>query len=236
MWEFDDGTTSTEFEPSHNYTEAGLYQIKLTVTGEGGVAYAFHTMEVYILPYLDFFVEPSLVMLPNEIVKSFNLSQYGSLYQWDFGDGTTYYAKDTSHLYTLPGVYDVSLHAWTEHGCTASMIIPEAVTVIAEGSIEFPNAFKPSPDGPTGGWYNPKENLNEVFYPVQEGVVEYELAIYSRWGERLFYTTDINQGWDGYYNGELCPQAVYIYKAVVTYGNGNRYELAGDITLLYKGE
>jgi len=236
FWEFDDGTTSTDFEPSHTYNEAGLYQIKLTVTGEGGEAYAFHTMEVFVLPYLDFFVEPDLVMLPDEIVKSFNLSQYGTLYQWDFGDGSTYYAKDTSHLYTLPGVYDVRLNAWTEHGCTATMVIPEAVTVIAEGSIDFPNAFKPNPSGPTGGWYNPKENLNEIFYPVQEGVVEYELTIYSRWGERLFHTDDINQGWDGYYNGELCPQAVYIYKATVTYGNGNRYDIAGDITLLYKGE
>jgi len=236
QWEFDDGTTSTDFEPTHTYSESGYYQIKLTVSGEGGVDYAFHEIDVWVLPDLDFYVEPDLVMLPNEIVKSFNLSKYGTTYLWDFGDGSTYYANDTSHLYTQSGVYDVSLQGWTVNGCEASMILPEAVTVIAEGSIQFPNAFRPNLSGPTGGWYNPKEDLNEVFYPVQEGVVEYELLIYSRWGELLFETTDINQGWDGYYRGKLCPQAVYVFQATVTYGNGNRYTMAGDLTLLYKGE
>ncbi len=238
LWEFDDGTpNSDEFEPTHTFTEAGFYQVKLTVSGEGGVDYAFHEFEVFALPELDFFVEPVLVMLPDEPVKTFNLSKYGTIYQWDFGDGTTpYQAKDTVHQYTQVGIYDVSLTAWTEHGCEAYMIIPEAVTVIGEGSIMYPNVFRPSTTGPTYGAYNASQHLNEVFYPVHEGVVEYDFTVYNRWGERLFETTDITQGWDGYYDGKLCPQDVYVWKATVTYGNGKSEILTGDVTLLRKPE
>ncbi len=236
LWEFDDGSNSTDFEPTHTFNEAGFFQVKLTVTGEGGVDYAFHEFEVYELPELDFFVEPILVMLPDEPVKTFNLSKYGTRYQWDFGDGTTYEAKDTIHQYTQVGIYDVSLTAWTKHGCEAYMIIPEAVTVIGEGSIMYPNVFRPSTSGPTYGAYNASQHLNEIFYPVYEGVVEYELTIYNRWGERLFETSDISQGWDGYYDGNLCPQGVYVWKATVTYGNGKAEILSGDVTLLRKNE
>ncbi len=234
LWEFDDGSTSTDFEPTHTFTRGGFFQVKLTVTGEGGVDYAFHEFEIYVLPEPDFFIEPTLVMLPDEPVKTFNLSKYGVTYQWDFGDGTTYFAQDTTYQYTLPGVYDVGLHAWTEHGCEANKIIPEYITVIGEGSIVFPNVFKPNLYGPTGGFYNPAEHMNEVFYPVYEGVVEYELSIFNRWGERLFITNDINQGWDGYYKDNLCEQGVYIWKCTVTYGNGTSENMAGDLTLLKK--
>ena len=106
--------------------------------------------------------------------------------------------------------------------------------MIGEGSIVFPNVFKPNLYGPTGGFYNPAEHMNEVFYPVYEGVVEYELSIFNRWGERLFITNDINQGWDGYYKDSLCEQGVYIWKCTVTYGNGTSENMAGDLTLLKK--
>jgi len=233
LWEFDDGTTSTSFEPTHTFTKAGYYQVKLTVYGEGGVNYAFREFDIYVLPEPDFYIKPDLVMLPDEFVKTFNLSKYGVTYLWDFGDGTTIYAEDTTHLYTVPGVYDVSLTATTEHGCEAYLLIPEAVTVIAEGRILFPNVFRPNMSGPINGAYNPSEHLNQVFYPLHEGVVEYELTIYSRWGERLFHTTDISRGWDGYYNGKLCDQGVYVWQARVVYTNLKTETLAGDVTLLH---
>jgi len=234
LWEFGDETTSTEFEPTHTFDQAGFYQIKLTVRGEGGEDFAFHEFQVYALPEPDFFIEPSLVMLPDEPVKTFNLTKLGSTYLWDFGDGTTYNVKDTSHQYTAPGIYDVSLTAWSIHGCEAYLNIPEAVTVIGEGKLMYPNAFRPSLSGPTDGYYNASEHLNMIFYPVHEGVIEYKLEIYNRWGERLFHTTEINKGWDGYYNGVLCAQGVYVWQAWVVYGNGKSENQAGDVTLLHK--
>jgi len=233
LWEFDDGSTSTDFEPTHTYTEAGYYQVKLTVTGEGGVDYAFREIEVFELPELDFIVEPLLVMLPAEPVKSFNLSKYGTEYRWDFGDGTTYDIKDTIHQYTAVGVYDVSLTGWTEHGCEAILIRPEYVTVLGEGSIEFPDAFSPNLTGAPGGDYSVNNRGNDVFHPVHEGIKTYKLSIYNRWGARLFYTENINEGWDGYHKENLCAQGVYLWRVEVVYQNGIPKTHVGNITLLH---
>jgi gliding motility-associated-like protein len=233
LWEFDDGSTSNEFEPTHTFYEPGYYQVRLTVTGEGGLDFAFAWVDVYLLPEVDFLVEPSLVMLPDQAAKAFNFTKYGTTYLWDFGDGTTSDARDTSHLYTHVGVYDVTLTAWTEHGCEAEKVIPEAVTVVAEGSVLFPNAFRPNTSGPSGGWYPANDVSNRIFHPFHEGVILYELIIYDRWGEQLFRSNDVNQGWDGYWNGQLCAQDVYVWKAVVTYVNGQTESLAGDVTLLH---
>jgi len=175
-------------------------------------------------------------MLPDEPVKSFNISKHGATYLWDFGDGSTYSAYDTAHQYSAPGVYDVSLTAWTIHGCEASMTVPEAVTVIGEGYIRFPNAFRPNMTGPIEGAYNPSEHMNLVFHPVYEGVIQYELVVYDRWGEKLFQTNDITRGWDGYNQGTLCAQGVYVWRATVMFGNGKTDILAGDVTLLYTPE
>ncbi len=38
------------------------------------------------------------------------------------------------------------------------------------------------------------------------------MRIFNRWGKELFYTTDINQGWNGNFNGEPVPEGVYVVK------------------------
>jgi PKD repeat protein len=232
-WDFDDGGTSTDFEPQHTYTEPGLYQVRLSVTAEGGQDYAFREIDAYRLPEVFFTVEPDSVMLPDEIMKGFNFTKYADRYLWDFGDGTTDTVEDPVHLYTELGVYDVSLQAWTDHECTASMEIPEAIRVIGKGIIKFPNAFAPNLDGPVEGWYDITDKTNMIFFPMHEGVIEYELLIYTRWGELIFESHDVNYGWNGYHKGELCAQGVYIWQVRGRYSTGRTFKLTGDVTLLH---
>ncbi len=234
LWEFDDGSTSTEFEPEHTFQESGFYNVKLTVTGEGGHEYAYHQVEVYRMPVVDFRVQPELVMLPDDEIYLFNLSKYGSTYLWDFGDGNSSIEENTSHLYTTVGQYDISLEVSTEYGCTDRLVKPALITVKGEGVILFPNAFKPDMDGPNGGYYNlnATEN-NNIFHPYWEGVVDYHLEIYTQWGEKLYYSNEVNRGWDGYNKSRLCTQDVYIYKCWGFFVNGQMFQLWGDVTLLY---
>ncbi|KPK83440.1 MAG: hypothetical protein AMS27_12845 [Bacteroides sp. SM23_62_1] len=232
-WEFDDGATSTQFEPVHTYEVDGLYQARLTVTSEGGQDVAFKEVTAYVLPVVDFKVEPNLVMLPDQPAKAFNFSRYGTSYLWDFGDGTSSTEEEIEHFYTELGVYDVSLTVWTEHNCVNSKTLPEAVTVIGKGEVRFPNVFAPNLTGSTGGDYDPTDKSNQVFFPVHDGVMEYKLQIFSRWGELIFETTNVNVGWDGYYKGHLCDQGVYIWKVSGKYSNGRYFEEVGDVTLLH---
>ena len=67
--------------------------------------------------------------------------------------------------------------------------------------VVYPNAFSPNSD-----------SLNNIFLPIGRDVLEYELWIYNRWGERIFHSNAFNLGWDGMYKGTICPEGVYMYK------------------------
>jgi PKD repeat protein len=234
LWEFGDGTTSTEFEPEHTFEEYGIYNVKLTVTGQGGTEYAYRQVEVYRMPVVDFRVSPELVMLPDDEIKLFNLTKYGDSYMWDFGDGQTSSDENPRHLYNRIGQYDITLEVWTDEGCADLLVKPALITVEAGGYIYFPNAFKPDLDGGNGGYYSLSEpEMNNIFHPYWEGVVEYNLEIYTRWGEKLFYSNDVNIGWDGYNNGTLSAQGVYVFRSWGFFINGEYFEVKGDVTLLY---
>jgi hypothetical protein len=130
----------------------------------------------------------------------------------------------------------VKLVVYSEYGCVDSLIKPQVVSIEGTGMIEFPNAFTPNMEGEVDGHYASLtgESINDIFYPKHEGVKEYHLEIYTRWGEKLFETDDVWEGWTGYYKGKLCKQDVYVWKAKGMFWNGLEFLKAGDVTLLQK--
>ena len=98
--------------------------------------------------------------------------------------------------------------------------------------MKFPNAFVPSTEGPNGGYYDTPDYKNQVFHPVAKGVIDYRLVIYNRWGEIVFETKDVEVGWDGYIDGKLAKQDVYVYKATGKFTNGEPFEMVGDVTVI----
>ncbi len=234
LWEFDDGTVSNVESPVHTFVDPGEYNVKLTVYAEGGIDAHYERVKVYPRPIIDFNVEPQLAMIPDDRVQFFNNTQYGDRYIWHFGDGETSDEPNPSHYYKNLGNYSVKLIAISNDGCIDSLERVNVVQVIGKGKIEFPNAFTPSLSGPKGGKYDPQATDNDIFFPYHEGVAQYRLEIYDRWGERLFVSEDINVGWDGYYKGKLCKQGVYVYKARGKFYNGRTFVKTGDVTLIHK--
>jgi gliding motility-associated-like protein len=231
-WDFGDGNTSTEREPSHIFTEPGYYNVSLTVTGDGGVRHYFRVFQVFENPEADFVIAPREVMLPDARVHMYSKSRLASQYVWDLGDGTIRTTRDVVHTYTAMGEYRVTLTVFSEYGCEDTKSEYPAVWVKGGGRIRFPNAFVPSKLGPNGGVYDEVDFKNEVFHPVTEAVVEYRLLIFNRWGEQIFQSDDIKIGWDGYYNGKLCSQDVYVWRAIGKYSNGKTFDLRGNVSLL----
>ena len=232
LWDFGDGNISTEKEPVHTYYSTGDYTVKLTAEGAGGIVESDDVVvTVFEVPYADFEVRPIKVKLP-ETVSFINKSEGAIYYLWDFGDGNTSTEHSVQYLYQEPGTYDVTLQVENDKGCTDERIIRSAVLAEAAGEIDFPNAFTPNPNGPNGGQYTSGDPDNYVFYPfVQEGIIEYNLKIFTRWGELIFESKDVNIGWDGYYRGKLCASGVYIWKVVCKYSNGTLETHTGDVTL-----
>lgn len=231
-WDFGNGAVSTDSVGSTIYEEPGIYQVKLTVTGDGGEVSSSRTIEVYPKPEVNFELRPSLVMLPDATVKFYNTSKYGSRFLWDFGDSTQSADIEPSHTYHALGEYTVRLNVWTINNCFDSLVKSKVVEVIGSGVIKFPNAFTPNINGQGDGKYTTPDLLNEVFHPYWEGVIDYHLEIYDRWGEKLFETHDINTGWDGYYKGKLCKTDVYVWKAKGKFSNDKTFDIAGNVTLI----
>ncbi len=71
-----------------------------------------------------------------------------------------------------------------------------------------PNSFTPDSDG-----------FNDKFIPVAENLEDYTLYIFNRWGQLLFETNQLHEGWDGMYNGMKCPIDSYVWR--ITYKEFN---------------
>ena len=97
----------------------------------------------------------------------------------------------------------------------------DSITIIYDGIIYLPNVFTPDGDG-----------INDIFYAVGVDIAKLDFYIFDRWGEQLFYTDDINVGWDGTYKGRLAETETYVWKVWYEDVVGNRGTLYGTVTLL----
>jgi len=232
-WVFGDGGNSTEKDPEWLFDIAGEYKVILRVYGPGGSeSYSEQSLIVYPRPKARFNIEPQAPIIPDDHVRFVNSSLDAVKYHWEFGDGLVSEAFEPEHKYSRYSSYNVRLIVWSEHGCSDSLVLADAFA--RSGCfINFPNAFIPNPDGPSGGNYSTKsDEAAQIFHPVTSGVSEYQLRIFSKIGILIFESNDINTGWDGYNKGQLCEAGVYIWKVRGTYKNGEPFVKMGDITLL----
>jgi len=75
---------------------------------------------------------------------------------------------------------------------------------------------------------------NEVFTAVGEEINGFEMQIYNRWGEMIFETNDLYNGWDGSAKGNntVSQEGVYVYNIQLTDGRGEKHKLLGHVTLI----
>ena len=230
-WDFGDGNISHDKHPGHTYVNPGDYLVQLTVTGANDQTQTHSdTITTFIAPIARFSIDKENI--PQEPVYFSNQSRNAGTFHWDFGDGNTSDETNPVHYYASKGIYHVELIAYTHKACIDTFIIYDAFPE-EDGVIVFPNAFTPNSNGPSNGYYQSNVPSNHVFHPVAKNVAKYHLRVYNRGGVILFESEDVNIGWDGYLNGKLAEQGVYIWKAYGTYLNGKKFEVAGDVTLLY---
>ena len=104
-WNFGDGNSSTEQNPTHTYEEAGDFTVKLTVTNETGSATADKVVSL-IAPVAQF-----TVSLDGAVATFTNSSLNATSYSWNFGDGTNSNEESPTHTYSQAGTYIVELTA-----------------------------------------------------------------------------------------------------------------------------
>jgi PKD repeat protein len=232
-WTFGDGGSSVEKNPVWIYDVPGEYKVTLTITGSGGqVSASSLNVTVHGHPDARFEFTPVNAVLPSDEISFHNYSGDAVSYRWDFGDGTSSELFEPNHIYSKAGKFTVKMVAVSDFGCTDSVMVKNAFAGTGN-YINFPNAFVPNLNGPSNGTYSQKiDETAQIFHPVSSGVSEYQLKIFSRRGILIFESNDVNIGWDGYLNGQLCEAGVYIWKSRGTFLNGETFTRMGDITLL----
>jgi len=107
--------------------------------------------------------------------------------------------------------------------CTASTSVTLRVVEFICGlpSIYVPNAFTPNVD-----------DKNERLYVRANNITKLYFVIYDRWGEKVFETTSLNDGWDGKFQDRRLDPDVYTYYLEATCIDGQEYFDKGNITLI----
>jgi PKD repeat protein len=232
-WRSSDGRISTDSAAVWTFVTAGRYSVLLTITDEAGKqGHSSFEITVLPVPVARFEVVPVKRESSEKEVMLYNYSEGFQTTRWDFGDGTYSQQRDTEHRYEKSGNYRILLTVTSDEGCTDT--VSTLFTARTDAfRIDFPNAFIPNPNGPTGGYYSPlSDAAAQVFHPEYEGVSEYHLVIRSRTGIVIFESRDVNIGWDGYYRGRLGEPGVYIWQSSGRFTNGEFFQKSGDVTLL----
>ncbi len=116
-----------------------------------------------------------------------------------------------------------------EEGCivTDTVFLKGIITENKDVNIDIPNIFTPNND-----------QSNDIFY-IKSNIsgITYEMYIYDRWGENIFYAKDLHvnesiEGWDGNFKGKKVNLGVYVYLIIVDFGNDKKENYAGDVLLL----
>jgi gliding motility-associated-like protein len=96
------------------------------------------------------------------------------------------------------------------------------VSVFKGSAIYVPTAFTPNNDG-----------LNDVLKPYLIGIKSlYFFTIYDRWGKKVFSTSEINKGWNGYLQGKVLETGSYVWILRAVDLLGKMYNLKGAFALL----
>lgn len=123
---------------------------------------------------------------------------------------------------TKTGEYN--LYFTDQHNCKhllKTILVVVETDLCNEGTVYLPTGFTPNGDG-----------TNDILFIRSNFVSEVYLTIYDRWGEKLFETSDVKNGWDGMFKGKQLDQGVYGYYMTFKCNNGQESFKKGNITLL----
>jgi len=227
-----DGVPSGNNCASLNYTfnSQGCYDIMLTTTDGNGCS-SNSSIADYICvsqqPVSSFSWSPIAPNVGNTTVQFINYSLGAVSYDWTIMD--MYYLNASDPVFTFPneapGEYNVCLLVTNADGCTD--LSCGTVVVNDQFNIFVPNCFTPNTDG-----------RNELFKPSIRGeslIQTYEFKIFNRWGDVLFKTNDINEGWYGEVDGGeyFAIDAVYSWLVKILPNNGQEpFEQTGHVTVI----
>lgn len=208
-WNYGNGEQSNLSDHFYEYYFAGSYLPSLKIITETGCK---DTLEQFLGDSLRFLPPPeaSLEINPLRVsifepeVKFLNTSKNHISTYFYSGTGSWLNTVPQSVVYTDTGTYKAAIIVLNEDNCSDTAFYD--VIVYPEFRLWIPNTFTPNGD-----------NINDVFKPIIIGGKRYDFKIFNRWGEIVFSTTELMEGWNGQFmnTGENSPSGVYVYNIYI---------------------
>ncbi|MCW5908000.1 MAG: gliding motility-associated C-terminal domain-containing protein [Chitinophagales bacterium] len=220
QWTFEGGTPATysgQQPPPVYYPDTGLFYVQLAVSNPYGSDNVVKTNYIHVLPGPLPLTVPTEFQLKEGDEVTIETCARGSTYQWQ---PLVAVLQNEDTLLTVQPDETQTYHCTvvTNNGCNAHC----QYTVKVQSGLLLPTAFSPNGDG-----------VNDIFRILNTNITLKHFEIYNRWGELVFFTTDLQTGWDGTYKGVEQELGVYVWHAdyVVT-KNGKRKSAKGNVTLV----
>lgn len=231
-WNFGDGSPAVNVAnpPAHTFANEGTYLVSLaisnnatgcidTITKPIQVYFSCDSAECNLDPPLVSTIPDTAVIIGEEVTLYTN-TQFSSSIQWTPHDSLS--CNDCLNPVAQPfqtTSYIVSVK--DENDCFTGYDTVE-IRIINEHKADVPSAFTPNGDG-----------VNDTVFVRGWGIKNLlSFKIFNRWGQVVFETADLKQGWDGTYKNLPQNAETYVYVVSVEYYGGNVESQKGYITLI----
>ncbi|MEP6711526.1 MAG: gliding motility-associated C-terminal domain-containing protein [Ferruginibacter sp.] len=210
-WNFDNLRSSNLQNPVISYTSFQPANTRLIASN--GVCSDTASAVIVFDNFLNAAFEITDLVCPKDLatIKNNTAGKIITNWTWIFGNGNTSSIKDpTPQMYSNPVTATVQripviLIARNNYGCQDTAV--QYIKVVNNCYIAVPSAFTPNGDG-----------LNDYLYPLNAyKASNLKFSVYNRFGQRIFYTTDWTNKWDGRYKGQPADAGTYVW--ILTFTN-----------------
>ncbi len=224
QWTFGGGRGSALANPDILFNNPGIFDVSLIATSSKGCRNTYKIqgmIRINPTPVADFNLNPTLMTItdPHTYIK--DMSVGSDLLRYKVTKLEDIFQPNPKITFPDTGTYFITQVVETQFGCKDSTV-KEAVVEFGF-KIYIPNTFTPNDDG-----------INDRFRPYGEDVSEYSMQIFSRWGQLLYTSYDMENGWDGRsgLSNKIDAGGLYIYKISAFDKRGVKTNFEGTVVLL----
>ena len=200
------------------FKDSQQYDIKLLITTNKGCTDSLiKLINIDLNPIADYSFYTSNPIDFDSLVYFTNLSENTISFKWSFGDSSFSDLANPVHIYQNSGVFDVQLTVSDSNLCIDSVI--KQIAIKLNFNFYIPNSFTPNGN-----------LINDSFGPVGDifkNCKRYKFSIYNRWGERIFFSNNVSEKWDG----DNAQSGLYLWHLEIEDSVGEVIKRNGEVNL-----
>jgi gliding motility-associated-like protein len=228
LWDFGNGFASNAPNPRIMFSRPGNFRVSLEVTNNSGCKDLYEIpgmISVFPTPVAGFTTSPFETNITEPDIYLDDLSKFADSCKYIItrADGFRDSIETFDGVYTFrdSGTYQVTQYLINQFGCDASFT--RSVRVDLGFKLYIPTAFTPNSD-----------DINDFFRVFGEDISDFYIRVYNRWGQMIYQSWDIENGWDGtaLIDGKVVPGGVYLYLIRLKDIYGKDYSFDGTVHVL----